>query len=182
MKSNGVYAGAIALIAIVVIAGAVFVSQGTALAEGQKNNASTIVETKAAWQNARYLLDKTAAFVVLGVEEDCAYDADEIKTLAEITFSDLLENAHNINCSIAEGSVAANAITGNSQFYADISATVRCGRSDKGFFVEYEKTVTFKKTGYFPESCVAGDGQRDVLDRDSGACEIDRWIGGGCGS
>ena len=177
MKNSGAYAGAIALIAIVVIAGAVFVSQGTALAEGQKNDASAIVETKAAWQNARNLLDKSAADAFFdSVSNYCTVDAGYISDKMTAYLGQTLASAADLNCRIVDGILNTTVPTGND---IEVSLALRCVKGGSGFFVAYEKTVAFKKMAFISPDA---DCYVDIQDRDSGACEIDSWLGGGCGS
>jgi hypothetical protein len=167
MNKKGSYAGAIALIAVLVIVVATLGSRSSATIGAQKNYAEAIVDTKSAWQNARDLLDKSFSDALADASSQaCAIDASLVDSYLNAT----LQDAGDLNCTVLN--IGETQVSGDQ---ATVTAEFSCGMSMDKAFVKYGKIAWLKKFVY-----VLGAGPPcnvDVKDMGSLVCEVDTIVG-----
>ena len=186
MKGKGSYTGAVAVIAVAIM---VAVSYGMASAgEAQKgeNRARAIIETKWELQNTRHLVGKVFADAIADNTDmaACSYGdvLDLINKVGDGTTSGYIYESINGNDDVLPGCKALNPIvdptsTANS---SKITFDISCTKDAGGIGIDYTiRELSFDKQAYYDNSdgCLV-----DVEDNKSLACDVDRIVGGGCGS
>jgi len=186
MKAIGSFSGAIALIAVVLVA---VISFGMVLereAATSSSEARAIIEAKWELQNAHHLAGKSFADAIADsvFEKGCAFDWLDIETKAGNESAGYLRDALNLslqNCQVANvgaGGAGPNSIT--------LSFDIECTKELGNITVSYAKRgfAFDKRTDYYNDpalGCLV-----DVKDNGSLECDVDRIdtvaTGIGCGS
>ncbi|MBN2067501.1 MAG: hypothetical protein JW744_03465 [Candidatus Diapherotrites archaeon] len=176
MNGKGAYSGTIAVVAIVVLIAVSFSSGATLNTEDAAGKAKAIVELKAEFQQARYLLDKTASDAIADSAEagGCDFDSTEIAGILLPYFRNTLEEAGLENCGMANSSVSGN------RNNITIKFNLNCTKELSGMQLQYKKdSIQLTKRAAYENT---GTGCNvDVRDSDSSVCEVDT-ISAGSGS
>jgi len=166
---KGLYTSIVAVIAIALIA-VIALNASLAREAGESYNASAAVaDAKWKWQQAQYLLGKSAADAVADASYNdpiCDYDND-------IGLSKL--NSYlggTLNESYGECTVSGTSIDDDGLPNLDISLRFECTSGTDRLSVYYEKDIVIRKT--VQASVVGTDCQVIVTDRDSGLEEVNQ--------
>ena len=168
MKTKGSYTGAIAIIAIVIMAIISFGMVSTREAAAHENEAGAIIEAKWEMQNAHHLVGKVFADAIAdsGVEQGCAFDLAEVDTKANTYFTASFTNYPPL-CSVQN--VAVTEVIANN---ATVEFDLQCSKEVGGIVINYtRKGFTFDKQTYYDLS--TGSCLVDVEDNDTGECDVD---------
>ena len=175
MKTKGSYTGAIAIIAVVIMAVISFGMVSTREATAHENEAGAIIEAKWEMQNAHHLVGKVFADAIAdsGVEQGCAFDLAATNTKANTYFTASFTN-YPPYCAVQ------NVVVGGSASSVTVDFDLQCSKEVGGIVINYtRKGFEFDKQVHYDNSagCLV-----DVEDNDTGECDVDTIVGGGCGS
>lgn len=170
MNRKGAYSGIIASIAIVAIIAIAFNSSAAVRGGAEQSYSKAIVDAKRDWQNARYLLDKSASDALADDSSEtgvaCSIVYDEMANY----FTTVLSNSIK-NCEVTFNPAANVQVAGSDVI---VTVAIKCTNGN----VDYAKSAKFeKRVGTFYDvantRCLV-----DVLDKQSTVCEVDK-IGSG---
>ena len=166
MNRKGAYSGIIASIAIVVIIAVAFNSSAAVRGGAEQSYSKAIVDVKSDWQNARYLLDKSASDALADDSSEtgvaCSIAYDEMANYFTTVLSNSIKNCEITFNPAVDVQVAGSDVT--------VMVAIKCTKGN----VDYAKSAKFeKRVGIFYDvantRCLV-----DVLDKQSTICEVDK--------